>query len=324
MAAYGSDYSSLAAVGGNATALQYVGLTVYSAEMLLTAQPILRFAQVVTEKTELGIQSGEGIAFTKYAALSGSSALTEGTAMTTSALSTSQITITVSEFGKAVAVSEVRLRTSFTNIMSDAAQLLGRHLANNYDGRVRDVLAASTNVAYVNDRADRSAFVAGDTFSVDVVKEGVEQLATNKAPKLNGDAYLCFVHPHQSRGLRSDAEWVSARNYAGPGAFLTGEIGRIDDVRFIETTQCLKVDTAGDVYADGTDTTDDEGTYNATVDTYKAILVGDHCIGHATALPPEMRDNGIEDFSREHSLAWYGIDGLGLIETGHVYVLESA
>lgn len=323
--AYASYYSSKKATDGNAINLPYVALTVASAEMLLTANPILRFAQVVTEKTELGTQAGEGIAFTKYGALTGASTLTEGTAMATASLATTQITITVAEHGKAVSVSELRLRTSFTDVLSDAAQLLGRHLAVDYDSRVRDVLCASTNVAYANDKATRAVLTASDTFSVDLVQEAVEALATNKAPKFfGGEAYLCFVHPHQSRGLRNDPSWINARNYAAPGQLLTGEIGRIDDVRFIETTQCLKVDTSGNIFADGTDTGVNEGTYNSSISTYKAVIVGDHVLGHATALPPELRDNGIEDFGRQRSIGWYGIDGLGLIETGHVYVLESA
>jgi len=323
--AYGSYYSAQQSTSGNRVVLPYVSLTVQSAEMLLTAQPILRFSQIVTEKTELGVQSGDGINFTKYAALSGSSTLTEGIAMTTAALSTSQISVTVAEHGKGVSVSELRLRTSFTNIMSDTAQLLGRHLAKDYDGRVRDVLCASANVAYANDKATRAVLTASDMFSVDLVQEAVESLAINKAPKFfGGDAYLCFIHPHQARGLKNDPNWQHARAYSAPVQLLTGEIGRIDDVRFIETTQCLKVATTGDIYADGTDTTVDSGVYNTTVDTYKAVIVGDHVVGHAMALPPEMRDNGTLDFDRERSLAWYGIDGLGLIESGHVYILESA
>lgn len=322
--AYTTPFNTLASSSGSGVQLSNVGLAVYSAELLFSAQPILRFDQIVTEKTELGVQPGASITFVKYSPVTGSSALTEGVAIVPTTLSTSYVTITVAEHAKAVSVTELRLRTAFTDVMSDTAKLLGRHYAVDYDSRVRDVLESGSNVLYSGAKASRAVLTASDTMNIELVKEAVEQMATAKVPKFGGDAYICYLHPHQARGLRDDPEWISARNYAGPDAILKGEIGRFEDVRFIETTLCIKVLTTGDKYSDGADTGADESTYNVSVPTYKAYIVGDHVIGHAEALPVELRDNGVEDFGRLRSLGWYSIDGLGFIETGHAYTLESA
>lgn len=322
MANYTASFNAAGATS-TGTQLSDVIRTVYSAEMLYTAQPILRFDAIVTEKTELSASPGSTIQFTKYDPLTGSSTLTEGGTVSTDALGTSTITVTVAEYGKAVSVTEMLMRTAFTDVMRDASTLLGRHYAKDYNSRVRDVLNGSSNVIYANDRADRSALTATDTFSVGLIREVVEELATNKVPKFGGDAYICYVHPHQAVQLRNDPEWTAITQYANAGNFLNGEIGRLEDVRFIETTLCLKVDTSGNIYSDGTDTTSDESTFNSSLDTYKAFICGDHVVGHAQALPVEMRDNGIEDFGRKRSLMWYTIDGFGLIESGHAYTVET-
>ena len=61
-------------------------------------------------------------------------------------------------------------------------------------------------------------------------------LSSKNVPRL-GETYVCFVHPHQSRRLRDTPEWIEVTKYAAPGNFMLGEIGRLDDVVFIETTQ---------------------------------------------------------------------------------------
>lgn len=40
----------------------------------------------------------------------------------------------------------------------------------------------------------------------------------------------------------------------------------------------------------------------ATADLYKAVMFGPDYYGFAVALPPELRDNGVQDFGREHGL----------------------
>ena len=52
-------------------------------------------------------------------------------------------------------------------------------------------------------------------------------------------------------------------------------------------------------------------------------MFGDNAYGWAEALPVEMRDGGIEDFGRSHSLAWYSIMGAGIIEEDNILILET-
>jgi hypothetical protein len=131
---------------------------------------------------------------------------------------------------------------------------------------------------------------------------------------------------------------------------MLGEIGRLYDVVFIETTQVKKLaanagyttsSLVGDINASGNsygstgvpvkgntnpgsggnpasaDFTAEKGYLTAATgnaaDVYESIMIGDNAFGHAISLPVELRDGGVLDFGREHALAWYSIWGLGII-----------
>ena len=60
------------------------------------------------------------------------------------------------------------------------------------------------------------------------------------------------------------------------------------------------------------------------VDVYQAVIFGLDYYGLATSLPVQLRDNGVEDFDREHSLGWYSIFGAGILNDEHGVVIETA
>jgi N4-gp56 family major capsid protein len=314
------------ATSGDYIQLDNVILDVYSKEIYFKAQPNLRFESIAVHRSELGAMPGNKIKFLRYNSLGGSSQLVETVPIITDVLSSATIEITVSEQGKAVSMSEFLMRSAITDVLSDAATLLGMHYAKSRDAMIRDALMGNTNVLYAKDKATRADLDADDVFNVDLVREIVENMATQKAPKFNGDAYIGFIHPRQARFLRKDGAWVNVNLYASPENILNGEIGRIEDVRFIETTMVpLVKKNTQQIWADNEDTGKTTVVAaNADTDVYRAVFVGDNAVGMAESLPVEMRDNGVEDFGRKHSLAYYGIWGAGLIETGHSFIAETA
>lgn len=301
------------ASGGGLTPLSGVIQTVYSQEVLLAAQPLLKFDQFAVEKTELNVSPGMTIQFLGYDNISLGGKLTEGTQMTTKTLATNTRQVTVYEYGNAVAVSELLLQVAFRDVMADAAVLLGRDYATVVDAEERAVLETTTQKVYAGRKAGHDSLTSGDILDVRAIKDAVEVLSTKNIPKVNGDFYVCFVHPHQSRNLRDDSAWINAAQYGDPDRIFNGEIGRIEDVVFIETTDLS-------VIAKNTGT----APQNTTIDTYKAILFGAEAFAKAVALPVEMRDNGIVDFGREHALAWYNIMGFGTLRDYTTVLIESA
>ena len=346
----GNLAASPTSYSGTNTQLTQAIQQIWSKEILFQAMPILRFEQFAVKKTELGVAPGLQINFLRYNNLGVASPLVEGVRMQTNALTAQQFSITVSEHGYALAVSELLLNASFDDVMASASRLLGRNMALYLDKLSRDTLYSATSTIYGEDRSGlagvnnwyaygvngttRASMTGSNFLTPRTVKDAVETLSTKNIPRL-GETYVAFVHPHQSRKLRDMPEFIEVTKYAAPGNFMLGEIGRLYDTVFIETTQVRKVvggagasytaDTAvtPTVTPGGGYITPAEFTGNGGSDRYDAIFIGDNAFGHAISLPVELRDGGILDFGREHALAWYSIFGLGLITDQAVVIAET-
>ena len=330
----GADLSAVTTTGYSSdSTLSPAIQTIWSKEILFQAMPVLRFEQFAVKKTELGVQPGLTINFMRYNNLEvdqTGSQLTEGIRMEPVALSASQIQITVAEHGKAVAVTELLLNASFDDVMASSSRLLGRHMAQSMDIQARNTLyedavpfgggsAVPPSVVFgrttASARGSISPYDPGTLgtaaspgyLSPSAVKDAVEILAGQNIPRL-GDTYVCFVHPSQSRSLRDWPEFIEVTKYAAPGNFMLGEIGRIYDVVFIETTQVSQGLTVPEDIDSSTG-----GDQAPNTESYSAIMIGDNAFGHAISLPVELRDGGVIDFGREHGLAWYAIWGFGMI-----------
>lgn len=317
--------------GGEAVKLDNNVRAVYSKEIEFQAMPIMKFVQFAQVKTELGTQPGLTIQMMTYNNLTKGGKLTEGVRMNTQALSNSMKSITVSERGNAISVSELALRASFDDILQSASVLLGRDMALTLDCELRDVAIAGgtgTSVIYGRNVVDntkisaRNAITVSHTLNVATIKDAVEILATKNAPKFEGSYYICFIHPHQSRSLRDDPAWLEASKYGSPDQLFTGEIGRIDDVRFIETTLMPNGAAATDDPAYVAELKNAGAT--STEEVYQAIVMSEDYFGYAVALPTELRDDGVTDFGREHRLAWYAIWGAGVLHPERAVIIETA
>ena len=306
---------------------------VYSREIEFKALPVMRFSQFATQKTELGVEPGLTISMLTYDNLKLGGSLQEMQNMSTQALSGSMKQITVQEHGNAVSNSELLIRSSFDDVMATTTTLLGRDYALVMDCELRDVALSGTNVVFAAKGdgtavADRGSLDDTCTLKVSTIKDAIEILATNNAPKYANMYWICFVHPHQSRGLRDDHAWINASQYGAPEQLFTGEIGRIDDTRFIETTlmcngKSAVTDPSHKAYLKNGFAGDDNDP-KVNCDVYQAVLFGDQYYGIAWSLPVELRDNGVEDFGRKRSLAWYAIFGTGLLHNDYGVVIETA
>ena len=344
-----ADQSSLTGYSSD-TALTPAIQTIWSKEILFQAMPVLRFEQFAVKKTELGVMPGLTVNFMRYTNLtvdqSTGATLTEGTRMEPTALSASQIQITVSERGQAISVTELLLNASFDDVMASSSRLLGRHMAQSMDIEARNTLyaagipfgggsAVAPSVTFGRTKASGarttvSPYDGGTIGTVDepgylsptTIKDAVEVLAGENIPRL-GDTYVCFVHPSQSRSLRDWPEFIEVTKYAAPGNFMLGEIGRLYDVVFIETTQVTQGLTTPLEAITGLDANSSVAGVQPKDTAYNAVMIGDNAFGQAIALPVELRDGGVIDFGREHGLAWYAIWGFGVITSESRVVINT-
>jgi N4-gp56 family major capsid protein len=303
---------------------------VFSAEIWFAALPVMKFDQFTMKKTELGTQQGRTIQMPRFGGIRRGGRLTEGVRLQTRGMSMSLQSITIYENGNAIGFSEMLLQTSFFDQMAAASLLLGRDMAIVLDTQLRDSALSTPNTLFANGRTSRGQLLAGDVFDTRLVKDMVETLETNNVPRWGGDHYVCFIHPHQARGMRDDDAWTQAALYSGAGQIYSGEVGRFEDVRFVSSTVMPNganngVDPDTGDYVDlGYNPALRTGVAGNQTNIYQAVCFGEYSVAHATGLPVELRDNGVEDFGREHGLAWYAIWGQGLLENPNIVIGETA
>lgn len=304
------DTTSASANQGGYTAIPQAVRDFYSREVLFQAQPRLRFAQFAKVKRDLQAVRGKSIVFVKYGNLAGGGSLEESDVLTPEGMTTSEIIIPVKEQANSVQVTEYLLRTSLLDVLGDASKLLANNMAMVLDGQFRDTVLQTTNVVYGGEAKSAAELTAGSAFTTKTVKDAVETLATHNAPRINGDYYVCIAHPHQLRQLRDDANWINANTYMGRRQLYIGEVGMYEGCIFIETTQMPKLNAAQLQTKYGEGITITEG--------YEAVFFGDNAYAWGIALDVELRDDGVVELGRKHTLGWYGIWGTGIIEEGNI------
>ena len=191
--------------GGTTVELDDNLRAVYSNDIIFKAMPNMYFLQFAKIQQELGVQPGLTINILAYDNITKGGALTEGVRMSAKALSSSLKTITVTEQGNAVSVTELTLRASWDNVMERVTTLLARDMALTLDCKLRDVaLTGNGSTSTVYGRADKNAakidsranITATHVLSTAVVKDALEVLATNNAPRFEGRYYIAIIHPY--------------------------------------------------------------------------------------------------------------------------------
>jgi N4-gp56 family major capsid protein len=186
--------------------------------------------------------------------------------------------------------------------MNDASKLLGEDGAIVMDEYLRDTYLQTANVIWAGTAQADNQITLQDVFSTDMIRDGVEILKTLNVRPISrpGDspAYICFAHPHQIRHIKEDPYWQDASKYANPRNIYYGEVGRYDNVIFIETTQMPVDENAG---------------FGGAVDVYSALMFGDRAVGLGISKDMEMTSNGVIDHKRWLSLGWHSIHGAGLM-----------
>lgn len=317
--AFGTITSQNASGGGYQTLPEAVR-DFYSKEVFFQAQPKCKFLQFAKVKKDLTAVRGKTITFTRYNNLTGGGAIAENATFVPVGMSADDVLITVSEQMNGVELTELLIKTSMLDVVGDSTKQLANNLAQVLDGQLATAALATTNIVYGNGAASSSAMIASDVFNTKTVKDAVEVLSINNAPKFftpNGDAfYVCIAHPTALRQLRDDPNWINANSYMGRRQLYIGEAGMYEGVIFIDTTNMPKLASASVVTKYG-------GTFAPNFGC-ESVIFGENAYAWAVALDPELRDDGVKEMGRKHQIGWYGIWGTGLIEEDNIVRILSA
>ena len=214
----------------------------YSDYLIDNAEPNLIHDQFA-QKHPIPKNGGKTIRFRKYDPLPKlTSALSEGVTPTGQSLNMGVVEATVRQYGGYVEFSDLLLLTAIDNNLVMATKLLGSQAGRTLDTITREVLCGGTNVQYGADAVPARYLLTGGALegnhymSVDCIKRAVRFLKNQNAEKING-AYACIIHPDCAYDLTSDPNWKYPHQYGDTKALYEGEIGMIEGVRFVESTE---------------------------------------------------------------------------------------
>ena len=231
--------------------------TYYEKRLIDYAEPALVHDQFA-DKYPIPAHGGKTIEFRKYSPLAKAlTPLTEGVTPNGNKLEVTAITATVAQYGDFIEISDVLDLTAIDPNMEQATKLLGGQAGRTLDTITREVITAGTNVMYAP-KADgtpvtsRATVAADCLLTVDTIFVAVARLKEMNTMPID-DSFVAIVHPNVAADLmRSDA-WQGIHKYMDATAIYNGEIGKIGNVRFVESTEAKcygKVGASGaSVYA---------------------------------------------------------------------------
>lgn len=230
--------------------------TFYSNYLIDMAEPELVHDQF-GQKHPIPKNGGKTIEFRKFDNLPKAlTPLTEGVTPDGQKLSMSVITATVAQYGGYVTLSDILLLTAIDNNMVQATRQLGSQAGRTLDTITREVLNGGTNVQYgAGSKKYRYKLVGGDAtaanndyLTVDTIRRAVRFLKVMNTPRIDG-GFVGIIHPDTEYDIMSDPKWVNVKTYSDPSGIYQGEIGKIEGVRFVESTEA-KVFHAADLASD--------------------------------------------------------------------------
>ena len=227
--------------------------TFYSKYLIENAKPALVYDQF-GQKHNIPKNGGKTIEFRKYSPLpKATTPLTEGVTPAGKALTVSTVTATVKQYGDFVPLTDMLLLTAIDNNLVQALDLLGAQAGATLDTVTREILMGGTSVQYAEGQVtSRATLTAEHKLTVKAVRLAARFLKKQNAPKIDG-GYVAIIHPDIAYDIQDDPDWKEWNKYTSSDKMFQGEIGKIANVRFVETTEAKIFAKAGasnqDVYA---------------------------------------------------------------------------
>jgi N4-gp56 family major capsid protein len=255
-----------------------------------------------------GRKKGDTITLTRIATISEPTTpdLTEGERIPEDSYSISTTSITVTEVGRSVPFTSFAEDLTFFDLDNGVQRRLRDQMRLSLDTKAStpfknaQVKYIPTGVAAgtfdTDGTASTSATANWNVFHVEEIRDYL--FDTLNTPPWEGDDYMAIFRTLGMRGIKRDPAWEEWHKYTDPQAKYNNEIGKIENIRHLETNH------ANALGKKGTNSVLGEG-----------VVFGQDAVAMAEVLTPEIRAqvNVGHDFGRSNAAAWYGILEFGII-----------
>ena len=253
-----------------------------------------------------GRKMGDTVTLTRIATIAEptSANLSEGNRIPEDTYSISTTSVTVVEIGRSVPFTSFSEDLTFFDLENGIQRRLRDQM-----GLVMDTKAAAAfqtaQVKYIptgltagtfdtDGTASTAATANWNVFHVEEIRDYL--FDTLQTPPWEGNDYIGIFRTLGLRGIKRDPDWETWHKYTDPQAKFNNEIGRIENVRHIETNHANALQQVG------TNSVLGEG-----------VVFGEDSVVLAEVLTPELRAEAKGDFGRARAVAWYGILEFGII-----------
>jgi N4-gp56 family major capsid protein len=215
------------------------------------------------------------------------------------------VAITVSEWGRAVPYTSLgsdlgkfdpesmiqkKLKDQMSLVLDAAAA------AAHKTAKIKAEATGATSINFdTNGTASQTAVSNLQVYHVEQIRDYM--FSTLFIPPYENDDYVCLISTKAKRGIINDPAWEIWHKYTDPKAKWNGEIGRMENIRFIE------INNTGAL----------SGSLGSGGVCGEAIFMGEDGVAMAVAEDPELRAAIPQDYGRAKSVAWYGILEFGLV-----------
>lgn len=278
-----------------------------SSELRFAAIAETKFMQFVRPEPGYGKKSGESVTITRISNLDEPSngRISENQRIPEDELVITTIAITVSEWGRSVpytSLSEDLSKFDTANIIQRKLKeqmklTLDKNAAAAFKtGKIKAIPDGVSSLVFDTDGTASTTAVANlNMYHVEQIRDYM--FSTLNIPPYEGDDYICLLATKAKRGIMQDPAWEPWHRYTDPQAKYNSEIGRIENIRFIEVNNRNALSQ----------------TLGSGGILGEAVFFGEDAVSLAMVLDPELRAAIPGDFGRSKAVAWYGILEFGQI-----------
>lgn len=280
-----------------------------SDELRSAVQPMVKFRQFCDAKDASMQGKKKGDTFTwdvvSNVATQGTT-LTETNTMAETNFTITQGTLTITERGNSIPYSGKLEDLSQFSVKEPIMKALKNDATKSFDiaahaqfntTPLRVVPTAGTSTTAVTLTTNGTATLTNSVaFNNSHAKAIVDVMKERNIPAYKNDDYYAIAWPTTLRTFKNNLESIHQYTSEGFAMIMNGEIGRYENVRYVEQTNIAK-----------------SGWSVAASDWI--FFFGEDTCAEAIAVPEEMRAKVPTDYGRSKGVAYYYLGGFGLVHT---------